>query len=201
MPEGVDIRFFRDSVAGRRGEILDAATRVFYRHGYNAGTMREIAEEVGVSEPALYRHFAGKEDLFEAIIHEAGERVRSQVVPAIEAAAPSEVRRVVHDMLADRRTTISTYLPVIQTIMLASVHNERFLAVYREAFTTPLTERLLDVVRRIDVHFGIAGSEEQLPGRVRLLMSLFVGHFITSYVLEDAGLPLEDLVVSVMGWE
>lgn len=201
MTEGTDIRFFRDSVAGRRGEILDAAMNVFYRHGYDAGTMRQIAEEVGVSEPALYRHFAGKEDLFEAIIREAGERVRSEVVPAIEAVRPGDVRMVVRDMVADRRMSAATYLPVIQTIMIASVHSERFLSVYRDAFTTPLTERLVAVVRRLDDHYGVASPDEALPGRVRLLISLFVGHFITSYVLEDAGSPLEDVVITVMGWE
>lgn len=200
MPESTDIRFFRDYVAGRRGEILDAATTVFYRRGYDAGTMREIAEAVGVSEPALYRHFTGKEDLFEEIIKQAGARVRSEVVPAIESTGPAEVRRVVRDLVADRRTVTSTYLPVIQTIMLASVHNEHFLSVYRDSFTTPLTDRLLGVVRALDEHFGVVVPQQELPGRVRLLISLFVGHFITSYVLDDTGLPLEDLVVNVMGW-
>lgn len=201
MPDGADIRFFRDSVPGRRGEILDAATTVFYRRGYDAGTMREIAEEVGVSEPALYRHFSGKEDLFEEIIRQAGERVRAEVVPAIESARPVDVRRVIRELVADRQTMASTYLPVIQTVMLASVHNDRFLSVYREAFTNPLTERLLGVVRSLDVHFGVAVPDRELPGRVRLLISLFVGHFITSYVLEDTGLALDELVVNVMGWQ
>ncbi|PKQ29190.1 MAG: hypothetical protein CVT60_06675, partial [Actinobacteria bacterium HGW-Actinobacteria-10] len=162
MPDGTEIRFFRDSVAGRRGEILDAATTVFYRRGYDAGTMREIAEAVGVSEPALYRHFTGKEDLFDEIIRQAGARVRSEVVPAIESAGPTEVRRVIRELVADRRTVTTTYLPVIQTVMLASVHNEHFLSVYRDSFTTPLTDRLLGVVRALDEHFGVAVPEQEL---------------------------------------
>ena len=46
-------RYFEDFVEGRRGEILDAALAVFGEKGYEAGTMREIARRVGVTEPAI----------------------------------------------------------------------------------------------------------------------------------------------------
>src|SRR5439155_13347384 len=44
----------------RRGEILDAAERIFVAEGYEGATMRKIAEEVGVSSTALYMHFHDK---------------------------------------------------------------------------------------------------------------------------------------------
>jgi AcrR family transcriptional regulator len=44
----------------RRGEILDAAERIFIAEGYEGATIRRIAEEVGVSSTALYIHFPDK---------------------------------------------------------------------------------------------------------------------------------------------
>ena len=44
----------------RRGEILDAAERIFIAEGYDGATMRKIAEAVGVSSTALYMHFPDK---------------------------------------------------------------------------------------------------------------------------------------------
>ena len=44
----------------RRGEILDAAERIFIAEGYEGATMRKIAEAVGVSSTALYMHFPDK---------------------------------------------------------------------------------------------------------------------------------------------
>src|ERR1700761_1113154 len=44
----------------RRGEILDAAERIFIAEGYEGATIRKIAEEVGVSSTALYMHFPDK---------------------------------------------------------------------------------------------------------------------------------------------
>ncbi len=40
-----------------------AAVTLFARHGYAAVSMREIAAETGVGAPALYNHFATKQDL------------------------------------------------------------------------------------------------------------------------------------------
>lgn len=196
-----DIRFFRDSVAGRRGEILDAAVGVFYRRGYDAGTMREIADAVGVSEPALYRHFTGKEDLFEQLIAEAGARLLAEVSPLLEATAPDRIRDVIGALVENRRTAASTYLPVVQTIAIASLHNERFLEIYRGALITPLADRIADTVRETDTHYRVSVPEAELTGRVRVLMSLFVGHFVTSFVLGDPDGPFDEAVIRVMGWE
>ena len=44
----------------RRGEILDAAERIFIVEGYEGATMRKIADAVGVSSTALYMHFPDK---------------------------------------------------------------------------------------------------------------------------------------------
>src|SRR3712207_2879540 len=45
----------------RRGEILEAAERIFVAEGYEGATIRRIAEEVGVSSTALYLHFPDKQ--------------------------------------------------------------------------------------------------------------------------------------------
>jgi AcrR family transcriptional regulator len=47
----------------RRAEILSAAERIFVAHGYEAATIRKIADEVGVSSTALYMHFADKDQI------------------------------------------------------------------------------------------------------------------------------------------
>ena len=44
-----------------------AALRLFSRNGYEGTSMRDIAGEVGISQGAIYKHFAGKDALLEAI--------------------------------------------------------------------------------------------------------------------------------------
>lgn len=50
-----------------RGRIETAALRLFAERGVNGTSMRDIAGVVGVTEGALYRHFASKDDLARAL--------------------------------------------------------------------------------------------------------------------------------------
>jgi AcrR family transcriptional regulator len=52
----------------RRLEILDSAIKVFSEAGFHGGSLREIAERVGLSQPGLLHHFANKEALLEAVL-------------------------------------------------------------------------------------------------------------------------------------
>lgn len=47
----------------REGEIRDAALACFARGGYDGTSVRSIAERAGVSDAAIYSHWAGKREL------------------------------------------------------------------------------------------------------------------------------------------
>jgi TetR/AcrR family transcriptional regulator, mexJK operon transcriptional repressor len=53
---------------GKAESILAAAKRTFLSSGFGAVSMDTIAREAGVSKATVYAHFAGKEDLFGAVI-------------------------------------------------------------------------------------------------------------------------------------
>jgi AcrR family transcriptional regulator len=65
----------RGQGASRRGEILDAAKRLFTEEGFAHATMRRIASEVGVSPTALYLHFSDKEAILRAIAEDFFEEL------------------------------------------------------------------------------------------------------------------------------
>lgn len=50
-----------------RERLLDIALRLFAQHGFEATTMRDIADAAGLSLGATYRHYARKEDLVLAL--------------------------------------------------------------------------------------------------------------------------------------
>jgi len=56
------------SEIGLREQILSTAKSLFIQHGYHGLSMRQIAEALDVSKPALYYHFKDKEELFLAIL-------------------------------------------------------------------------------------------------------------------------------------
>lgn len=58
-----------------RAAILTAAERVFAEQGYEASRMQTVAAEAGVALGTLYKVFAGKQDVLDAIHRQQGERL------------------------------------------------------------------------------------------------------------------------------
>lgn len=52
----------------REQRILDAASALIMRQGYDKTTMSDVADEVGVSRGIVYLHFESKDKLFEALL-------------------------------------------------------------------------------------------------------------------------------------
>ena len=48
--------------------IIPAAMKIFLEKGFEKATMREIAEEAGITAAGLYRHFVDKEAMFAALV-------------------------------------------------------------------------------------------------------------------------------------
>ncbi|HCI60635.1 MAG TPA: TetR/AcrR family transcriptional regulator [Ruminococcus sp.] len=49
-------------------KILLTALQLFARDGYEAVSVRNIAEELGITKGALYRHYKNKRDIFDSIV-------------------------------------------------------------------------------------------------------------------------------------
>ncbi|WP_372967212.1 TetR/AcrR family transcriptional regulator [Microbacterium sp.] len=59
----------RDRAKAERSDaILREAARLFAEHGYNGVSLEDIGAAVGVSGPAVYRHFTGKQALLGAVL-------------------------------------------------------------------------------------------------------------------------------------
>lgn len=50
-----------------RERILDVALDLFTEHGYDGTSLREVAEQLGVTKAALYYHFASKDEILMAL--------------------------------------------------------------------------------------------------------------------------------------
>src|SRR5690606_1530571 len=71
--------------ASRRAALLSAAARLFAERGYSGTSIEDLGAEAGVSGPALYKNFVGKQAILAAILldasnglHAGGQEVLSR---------------------------------------------------------------------------------------------------------------------------
>ena len=79
----------------RRATIMAVSAELFAGRGYAATGIGDIAELVGVTPGAIYRHFSGKEDLLQAIFSDILAEFCDAAVPAAGAAPQDALQEVV----------------------------------------------------------------------------------------------------------
>ncbi|KAA8890799.1 TetR/AcrR family transcriptional regulator [Nocardia colli] len=93
-------RSARGTGAQLRTEILDAARELLARTGHaDAVSIREISKLVGVSAPSIYRHFADKDALIEAVVVQVFEDLDAAIVAETDPSV-SPITRLCQQGLA-----------------------------------------------------------------------------------------------------
>jgi AcrR family transcriptional regulator len=71
----------------RREEILDAAAVLFAARGYHGASIDDLGAAVGLSGPAIYRHFSGKEDLLAQMLLRISQQLHDEGARCVTSAA------------------------------------------------------------------------------------------------------------------
>lgn len=167
------------SPADTHQRIVEAAARVFARNGLAGATTRAIADEAGVNEVTLFRHFQTKDRLLAAVV---GQQFGTN--QADEAVFP-----VTADLRADllehgRRYNqlLQQNLPLVRT-MLGEIHHrhrDQETQVFRGIFR-PIKAAILS---RIEIAQKDGTLRPDVPADI--LSDLFGGMIFTGVIRRDA---------------
>src|SRR3954447_9623532 len=118
----------------RREQLMEVATKLFARNGYEATTTAAIALAAGVTEPILYRHFKSKQELFVAIVKAVSEQTMQhwqELIAGIDDPA-EQIRRIAAEM-PDHMTNLADAYHVLHGA-LATSRDKKVIAVMREHY-------------------------------------------------------------------
>jgi AcrR family transcriptional regulator len=118
----------------RREQLMEVATKLFARNGYEATTTAAIALAAGVTEPILYRHFKSKQELFVAIVKVVSDRTMKHWEDLIRGVDdPSEqFRRIAADLPQHMEKLADAYHVLHGA--LATSRDKKVLAVMKEHY-------------------------------------------------------------------
>ena len=108
--------------ADKRKLILDAAVRVFAKHGYHAARVGDIAHDAGVAHGLLYHYFASKDDVLRTIFTDNwGELLeRFRAVELADEPAGDKLEGIAKILLRTWRND-----PALVTVMVREVARSR----------------------------------------------------------------------------
>ena len=102
-----------DRAPTRREQILQIAARLFARRGFHGVSIAELGAAVGISGPALYRHFPGKEALLTEMLVGISEYLLDG---GITRAAQAQTPRQALDELVDFHVDFALRHPELITV-------------------------------------------------------------------------------------
>jgi AcrR family transcriptional regulator len=165
-----------------RERILDVALDLFIEKGFDKTSLREIAEQLGVTKAALYYHFASKEDILMALhlrLHEFG----LDALTALGDQEPTPSRwadlldQIVDQMLAHRKI-----------FLLHQRNQAAFEALHREAHDAQHED--------LQASFQRVLSDDRVSVRDRVRMAASFGAVLGGIFMSGdafAGVPTSEL--------
>jgi AcrR family transcriptional regulator len=72
--------------------VLEAAKTVFLRYGFRRVTMQDVAEEAGISRPALYLIYPNKEEIFKAAVRGISAQSFAEIREGLKSLPSVEAR-------------------------------------------------------------------------------------------------------------
>jgi AcrR family transcriptional regulator len=164
-----------------KAEIRKVAIELFTAQGYEATSLREIAERLGITKAALYYHFSGKEDIVHSLFTEYRDALDSMVTWAREQPPGPDL----HSRAVDRMVDLVTGdgLPAMR-FALANPRIVRDIDTGRENAFERLTE-LFEV---------LSGPDASLEQELRLRSALLSVNIV---LLAAQGLKVSDEQIAV----
>lgn len=123
--------------------ILTAAREQFLSQGYQATSTREIARQVGITQPALYHHFSDKEVIFLEVIRTVGEEIREGIEQVVANLTPNvdsvEALTAVTEVLTSSHPR-DVFTVIHGSFRFLKAKNKRRLGmVFQQDYLAPLT--------------------------------------------------------------
>ena len=128
-----------------RADLLAAAKTVFLRSGFHGASLDEIAEEAGYTKGAVYSNFAGKDDLYLALLEtHYEERVSAYVDLMLDQKTYEDALHAVGRFMVDADMREPDWLPTLAEFVAHAARDESL----RKAYVA-VRERFLDAIAAV----------------------------------------------------
>lgn len=129
----------------RKEQILEAATNIFVERGYHHTKTKDIARACGISEPVIYKHFKGKDELFLAVMSSiAGETFRE-----INFNRRDDTEYILYSFIMNRVETVEMNFHLFKRLLAELLENEDIRRYYFENYLPRLAYPVMGYIEQL----------------------------------------------------
>jgi len=144
-----------------RAQILDTALKLFAHRGYGATSVRDIAEEAGLSKGNVYHHFPDKESIFRALLDRYFDAMSTPDFPFNRALATGTFPENLEQMGRAARETVKAYRDYVALIYVDVVefdgsHIRKFYAEMAKRFESFMKQHGMEDELRAKLQDGLS---------------------------------------------
>lgn len=169
--------------------IRDAAIELFYEHGYEATSLREVAAKVGIRVGSLYNHISGKDELLSSIM--------IGIMDDLLAAQRAVVRTHKDDALACLRASIDTHIRFHATraheVFIGNSELRSLPPKYRRRVVTK-RDQYEELIRGVIERLEAVGLAKVLDPRLQTFAIVAIGTHVSSWYKPRGAMSLDEIV-------
>jgi TetR/AcrR family transcriptional regulator, cholesterol catabolism regulator len=169
--------------------IRDAAIELFYEHGYEATTLREVAAKVGIRVGSLYNHISGKDELLSSIM--------VGIMDDLLAAQRAAVRQHKDDPVECLRACIDTHIRFhadrAREVFIGNSELRSLPPKFRRKVVTK-RDQYEKIIREIIERLGEDGSAEVLDPRIQTYAIVAMGTHVSTWYKPRGAMSLDQIV-------
>ena len=175
----------------RRRQLLEAALDLFSRKGFKGTTTKEIAAAAGVTEAIVFRHFASKQALYQAVLDHCHESAEMQEWLAKAKACIDRnddqglLRAIALKILQDYRRDARFE----RVLLFAALEGHEHGLAHHRQISIPLYELLCQYIARRQAEGKLAPYES---GMILVAIAGMATHFATVTQMFGFACPLPD---------
>jgi len=163
-------------------KIIEAAIEVFFEKGFDAASMRVIAERAGLTKPMIYYHFKNKEALYLELLEEHLEVFCNQLEAIV--GSEDEYKKIFYAVIDLYDATFSKGAKIYHIIQREISGNGRLVGFLTEKYFSRIFIHLASFLRKgIQKGFICATLDSSLAGLS--LSSILLFYFSQGNVLEQ----------------
>ena len=158
--------------------IIEESLKLFSVHGFDAVSIRSIADAVGIGNSALYKHFKSKQDIFDTLVEVSKKRYLGMCTDVVteEIKGVEQVKRIIMTMF-HYQTSDEWIVMFRRMLMIEQFKNPTMAAIYKEFFVDIPLQRQKAIFKQL-IEAGIMKDRDPEVVAMELYAPMYMYHTV-----------------------